>query len=297
VATPASDEAARGASDPERWLAILVDPPNRFWRYPAARFLLRLLAGLPLRPNHITLLHGLVGQAAAALVAFGGEGALPAAFALLELRGVLDCYDGVLARAKKLSSPYGRALDELSDGLSFVAVNLAIVWRVHAWWSLCAAVAIFAMTAVAAWAYDFFRRKLAGALERGSDTIVADLRLRAATPPASGLGRLSHWLDQHQVRLFSRHSAEETFARVDDTGASLRTPDVERILAAEGTPRFTRALRALSLMSGDNAFTLLGVGLLFGRPVETQVVTLAYDALTLVAGIHLATRLLREGRA
>ena len=36
------------------------------------------------------------------------------AFFLCEVRMILDCFDGVLARARGTSSPFGRALDEIA---------------------------------------------------------------------------------------------------------------------------------------------------------------------------------------
>ena len=51
--------------------AHLDDPLNRYYRYPAARALLRVAGGLPLRPDHITYLHTTMGALGAAVMAFG----------------------------------------------------------------------------------------------------------------------------------------------------------------------------------------------------------------------------------
>src|SRR5215203_5708568 len=58
----------------------LDDPLNRYYRYPAARGLLRIAGGLPLRPDHITYLHTSLGIVGAALIAVGGTSALIASF-------------------------------------------------------------------------------------------------------------------------------------------------------------------------------------------------------------------------
>src|SRR5688572_919126 len=49
----------------------LDDPLNRWYRYPAARALLRVAGGLPLRPDHITYLHTTLGVLGAAMIAVG----------------------------------------------------------------------------------------------------------------------------------------------------------------------------------------------------------------------------------
>ena len=57
--------SSSGASLEERRALAehLDDPLNRYYRYPAARGLLRIAGGLPLRPDHITYLHTTIGVA------------------------------------------------------------------------------------------------------------------------------------------------------------------------------------------------------------------------------------------
>ena len=61
--------APTSSLDERRELAEhLDDPLNRYYRYPAARGLLRIAGGLPLRPDHITYLHTTIGVAGAAIL-------------------------------------------------------------------------------------------------------------------------------------------------------------------------------------------------------------------------------------
>src|SRR5947209_2561870 len=51
----------------------LDDPLNRWYRYPAARGLLRIAGGLPLRPDHVTYIHTVFGVTGAAILAWGSS--------------------------------------------------------------------------------------------------------------------------------------------------------------------------------------------------------------------------------
>src|SRR6188472_389351 len=97
---PRSVEAAPAKELVDELLDAATDPPNRFYRYPAARGLLPILGRISwLTPNHVTYVHIIAGLAASALVAFTeGRSWLLLAFVLCEARMILDCFDGVLAR-------------------------------------------------------------------------------------------------------------------------------------------------------------------------------------------------------
>ncbi len=105
----------------------------------------------------MTFTHLACGLAAAVLVARGVTGPLP--WVLLELRMVLDCLDGVLARARGTCSARGRAKDEMADAAGFLALLVAIAYRTHAW---LLGVALLAIAAVTAAGYAVLKRRLLG---------------------------------------------------------------------------------------------------------------------------------------
>lgn len=84
----------------------------------------RLLAGLGLSPNSITLL-GLLGAAASAYLL--GAGYLAAGGAVLLLSAVFDMFDGAVARAIGKESKFGALLDSTVDRVSEAVVLLGLL--------------------------------------------------------------------------------------------------------------------------------------------------------------------------
>jgi phosphatidylglycerophosphate synthase len=104
------------------------EPADRLVHRPLAQLIVGALAASPLTPNHVTLLSGASGVAAAFLIAASvSRPALRfAAAVLLLLAAVLDCADGQLARRRGSSSRGGGALDGLVDEI----VGCAVIWAV-----------------------------------------------------------------------------------------------------------------------------------------------------------------------
>jgi soluble lytic murein transglycosylase len=95
-------------------------PSVRAWTDPVGRVLFRL----NLRPNHLTVCGlGVSLLTAAAFVA----GRTRTAGALLILAGLFDFFDGSLARASGLVTPFGAFLDSVIDRYSDLVVLLGIV--------------------------------------------------------------------------------------------------------------------------------------------------------------------------
>ncbi len=90
------------------------------WTDPFGRFLLRL----HLRPNHLTIL-GLGASLLAALAFARGRAWL--AGSLLILAGLLDFFDGSLARLSGRVTPFGAFLDSVIDRYSDLLVLLGLL--------------------------------------------------------------------------------------------------------------------------------------------------------------------------
>jgi phosphatidylglycerophosphate synthase len=262
----------------------LDDPLNRWYRYPAARGLLKIIGGLPLRPDHITYIHICFGLAAAGLVGYGARWALVAAFFALEIRDILDCYDGVLARAKKMSSPRGRALDEAADGISFIAlsIGLAVYGLRHKSeipLELYAAFAIFGVIAGAYTAHgcDFYKRRLGSALKEGRDVVHEELeakRAQARTQKVGPLTNASIWADRWSYVYW-----DPTYANGDPVGT---------VLARAHRPGVRLMTRFVGLMSWDNGIFIIHLGLLTGAVLESWVLAVGYGVAVIVVGRVLA---------
>jgi CDP-alcohol phosphatidyltransferase len=253
----------------------LVDPLNRHYRYPAARALLRLAGGLPLRPDHITYIHTTCGIVGASLVAWGNRWALVAAFFLLEIRMVLDCYDGVLARAKKLSSPRGRTMDELGDAVAYIAIVIGMsvhVYRTRSDLSVGMAVALcltlIAIGGMSGHAYDFYNRRLGVALKEGRDSIAEEIEQKEQLIKKGGahwITRFGLWFDRWQVRLYEPtvHGGEPA----------------KTVVARAETPGMRLLVRLIGLLSWDNVLGVMSVAILLDRVFEIQLMALAYGPL------------------
>ena len=94
-------------------------------------------------PNTITCCNLLSG-CVAAVYAF--EGAYPIAFACIIMGAVFDFFDGLSARALKVSSPIGKELDSLADVITF---GLAPATMVFSWLRECADAHLDMLTAFA----------------------------------------------------------------------------------------------------------------------------------------------------
>lgn len=118
----APGDRARATFKP-RDVEELVD----YWvNRPIASLLVQALAQLPITPNQVTLLSGMVGLSAGFLIAVAPIDRLscqmPLAGIALFLSILLDCADGQLARLRGQSSMVGRALDGYVDVIPTASV-------------------------------------------------------------------------------------------------------------------------------------------------------------------------------
>ena len=252
----------------------LDDPLNRYYRYPAANALLRIAGGLPLRPDHITYLHTLLGLSGAVVLALNSSrGALVIAFLLLEARMILDCYDGVLARAKKLSSQRGRTLDELGDAVGFIGIAIGMgvhVFRTHPGLVSVGQTVAFTMLIIGAGAmsghaYDFYKRRLGAALREDRDAIAEELEVKRELVRSGNtwwITRFGIWFDQWQVRLYEPRYV----------GGNA----VKAIVSRAHTPGVRFLVKLIGFVSWDNALGLISIAVLLDRVLEVELLAVAY---------------------
>ena len=105
------------------WTVVLVDPI-------AIRAVPRLASLRWVTPTRITLVAHLLGVISAVL--FAGDW-LVAGAVVFEVRFVLDCLDGKLARATGRSSALGQHLDVFGDQVLTVANVVALGWSRSPW--------------------------------------------------------------------------------------------------------------------------------------------------------------------
>lgn len=270
----------------------MVDPLNRFYRYPAARALLPVLGGLPITPNQITFLHTAMALFAAYLTYVGGHREWIIAFFLLEVRMILDCYDGVLARAKKLSSPYGRALDEIGDTLGFIALMIAITVRMyrvhHTWLVVLLTCSVLAFGGLCANAWDFYKRKVTFALREGRDGTSDELAEKKAAIANKTGGALAYWgvyFDRFQIWLYDRR----------DRPGDEHVVDTIRGRAREGR-WVSRFSKLIAVVSWDNGLFIVHLGLLTGAVLELEIFACVWAIVLWTIAIASGRALLRPRR-
>ena len=107
------------------------DPVNLWLHRPAAYAFVALFYRTPLTPNQITVLSMVAGVLASLCWVRGTAQMMIIGGVLMWTSAVLDGADGMLARAKKLSSDMGRILDGTADMVVVVAGLIAA--SVHLW--------------------------------------------------------------------------------------------------------------------------------------------------------------------
>ncbi|MFT3923359.1 MAG: CDP-alcohol phosphatidyltransferase family protein [Myxococcales bacterium] len=104
------------------------DPVNLWLHRPLAYAFVAAVYRTPITPNQVTFLAMALGLTAAGCWIYGTPTSMVVGGILLWVSAIMDGADGILARAKKMSSAFGRALDGLADmvvGFSTSAAGLA----------------------------------------------------------------------------------------------------------------------------------------------------------------------------
>ncbi len=262
------------------------DLPNRFYRYPAARALLPVLGRIPgITPNHVTYAHIAIGMMAASIVAFtAGRAWLLLAFVLCEIRMILDCFDGVLARAQGSSSPFGRALDEIADSIAFITLMCAMSHRLQAGsLGLLLTCATLACGGLCANAWDFYKRKITCALRDGKDGVLDEIRVKRRLIESGKGTFLGYWgvyFDCFQILLYEVRP--------------VRGEPVSVIRARATDPQFRRFASLLSFLSFDNGLGILHLGVITGLFLECQIFALGYAVFMWLSTMIFARVVLRD---
>jgi phosphatidylglycerophosphate synthase len=144
-----ADRASRDAA--ERALLVSLRKPvdgavAQFDRY-VSLFLSRRLMRLPVTPNQVTVVAGLIGIGCGVIASLGGY--LPMLIAALgfQLNSILDGIDGEIARAKLHESRLGQWLDTWADDSSNLAFMVGACVGCYRTWGWTGYLALGAVTA------------------------------------------------------------------------------------------------------------------------------------------------------
>lgn len=91
---------------------------ERYINRPLASLLVRAIFNTPITPNGLTYISFIIGLAAAGAFAMGTPKYVFWGGVLIQLASIVDCADGMLARAKDKCSNFGRHLDLFLDRIT-----------------------------------------------------------------------------------------------------------------------------------------------------------------------------------
>lgn len=269
------DSAAADAVDSQRnglpWKLRVEEPLNRFVHYPLARVVVRLLVRTPITPNQVTMVQPAVAALAGYLISFNDPLYLVAAVVVYELRSLLDCVDGTLARAKNMVSSNGHALDSFCDWISAVLLYAGIYWHFvkhppgAAGWSAYLPVSVVVALALIngglrSFAADHYLQKYSAIFDRGRDEEVENVHDKLLAR-RSDPSLMAKW---EALIAWGGHATFEFEFYDPDRSRPLNADEVAELQRAQHQP-LTRFVAGLwSVSNGDFWLTLTLASALLG---------------------------------
>lgn len=172
------------------------DPVNLYFNRPLAYLFVCAVHRTRITPNGVTLLSVLVGLAAGIAFLVGSKEAMLVGGILLWASAILDGADGILARAKNVQSPFGRAIDGLADSAVAVFTVLPVCYHIwvqhHSWFQVALMLPAIFFANVHFAIHDYFKESFlhytrVGSGGEGEDPDVVAARVEEA----KGVSRLA----------------------------------------------------------------------------------------------------------
>jgi phosphatidylglycerophosphate synthase len=155
-------------------LADLVEPVNRHIQDPMAKQIVRFLKNTPVTPNQVTYFSVLVGFSSGYAFSFASQASLVLGGILLEITLVLDCVDGQLARAKGMSSEWGRLIDGIAGYFAYLAVIYGLIRGFPEHAQVLKVIA--GLIIIRAISYDYCKQSLATLILKGYDGMEREIQ-------------------------------------------------------------------------------------------------------------------------
>ncbi len=293
----------------------LIDPLNRVYRLRVAAYLCKKLVTVPVTANEITVAHTLVGVSAAFMIYH--EQYLLAVLAY-EVRTILDCLDGLLARAKNQTSAMGRTLDTIGDAITFNSLMLAGALRlIQDYRNYNAAlitlgVFIFAfVTANSGTVYQLMKRKLGSIICKEVDLVELGWRehyMNLKNGQGGLIDRFGFWLDSVTIRIVSVEWYAKVLKRKDSSDWEAKAVNeaalMNELACITRKGEFRQAVKATAYVGDGNILSVLSICLLllsvfhndffpFVHPVLVAFsAAFFYALLSLIIGLYYLQRFL-----
>ncbi len=197
--------------------------------------------------------------------------------ALFELRSILDCADGTLARAKKMSSPNGHAIDAMADWIGVVLLYVGILMHFRAYppptalgWlgggpatnvtTTLVLGAAGAQAALRSFGFDYFKTKYLAIYEKGKDDSIEGLaaKVRALRARPTFFGHVDVFIGRFGHFVFEREWFDP-----DTSTAALTPSEVDAMAREQDGPRARFMGFLWSISGGDGYLSMVMLSILF----------------------------------
>jgi hypothetical protein len=295
---------------PRGWKRRLEDPFNTYYRYPVALWMVRFLVKTPITPNQVSMSQPFLAALAGWLVSSSEPRRMLLGVAVFEFRSILDCVDGSLARAKKMSSANGHAIDAICDWLGVVLlyVGLLIHFRNHppatslGWLgggpathvtTTLVLAAVGAQAAIRSFTFDYFKTKYLSIYEKGVDESIDTLRAKVLALRArpTFFGHVDVFIARFGHLVFER----EWFDPETST-AALTPAEVEAMAREQDAPRARWMGFFWSISGGDAFLSMIMLSILFQQIWATQVFFATFGFMWIVGVVLYNVHFVRTSR-
>jgi len=148
-------------------LEDMMEPVNRYIQDPIAQRIVGFLKNTAVTPNQVTYFSVLTGFASGYAFSFASPVSLILGGFLLEATLVLDCVDGQLARAKGMTSEWGRLIDGIAGYFAYLAVIYGLVLGFPEYSQVLKIIG--GLIILRAISYDYCKQSLATLILKGYD--------------------------------------------------------------------------------------------------------------------------------
>lgn len=254
-----------------------------------ARLLLPWVLRTPLTPNHITAMHVLFAFAAAWFVLKGTPTSLAMAALLFEVRNVLDCLDGVLARAKKTASLHGAVIDELADGLGFTALLLACGFHLYAadtgTLAISQTMLVYIFSVLMAMNYVIQKNRFYAPLATGVNEVELKLHERwndVKINPNKFMPQFV-WLVEKVQNAIAIPSQFGRMMKAVNNGSPLDRREATYLIGRTNDPKLFALLLLMSISTGEYVVIILQIGLLLNNLAGAFAAILVFAPIAFIA--------------
>lgn len=284
--SPQANERPEPVTDQSIALAEwFIDPINRYYRYPLCKILVKPLIYSKLRPNHISMGHFAVAVLAAFCMVLGGRIGMIVGAVLYELRNVLDCLDGELARAQGTGSLQGAVMDEVMDGLGFFALLAAygVLLSQHGLSlasTLLTLLLLLVCSTLMAMNYVMQKNRFHAPLTKGINAVEIIMHERRLAAQSGRVGDILVYAIEISQNLASMPMFfGELMAAMRQNRPTDRR-EVRYLIAKANSPILKSLIGFLSLATGETVILILLAGLWVNDLVGASKAVIAFAVLT-----------------